>query len=653
MEKLIWSWALFLAPFWGISRDNILSIGSPDKRIEATFKCTGGALVYRVAFAGVPILQDSRLDLTDAHYPVIPPKVTILKYQKRRGKEKYELPVGKTSRVSDRYNELWLELTGGLVIRIRVFNEGVAFRYEFPARPGLQTLELTEERSEFHFEGNPQMFGLYRDHFTSSHEGFYTAVHLDEIPEGQLVDMPALFRFSDRLFVAVTEAALRNYAGMYLKKSEGSTLVSQLSPLPGQKGLKVSARLPHRSPWRVILIADQVGQLIESNLLTSLNEPCMFTDISWIQPGKTDWTWWHGDTIPDPDFTPGLNNETQEYYIDFCAENGIEYHAVVEYGNHSWYHCDGEGFDPPPPGADVTRPVESLNMDRLAEYSRQKGVGLRVWVHWKPLSEKLDQAFAQFQQWNIKGLMVDFMDRDDQEMVNWQEKVLQTAAKYQLHVQFHGAYKPTGLIRTYPNEFTREGVLNLEALKWSGDCDPEHNLMIPFTRMLAGPTDYHSGGFRSAPKAQYEATFRAPRVLGTRCHHLGLFVVFENYLPMLADYPAAYLGQPGFEFLQKVPATWDETRVLTGEIGDFIVIARRKGSEWFIGAMTDWTARELEIPLGFLPKGNFQAEVYQDAPDADLHPDLLEKKMMQLTRSDKLRIKMAPGGGLAARIVFR
>ena len=429
------------------------------------------------------------------------------------------------------------------------------------------------------------------------------------------------------------------------KKNTNGVLQSSLSPLPGQTEIKVKATLPHQSPWRVIFIG-KITTILESNLLANLNEPSVIKDVSWIKPGKATWTWWNGDIISGQNFTVGQNFASHKYYIDWCAANRIEYHSIIEHATHSWYFTNGaEGFDPPPPAADVTRPLDSLEIERLAAYSREKGVGLRVWVHWKPLSEKLEEAFALYQKWNIKGLMVDFMDRDDQEMVNWQEKVLKTAAKYQLHVQFHGAYKPTGMHRTYPNEFTREGVLNLENLKWSKECDPEHNLMIPFTRMIAGATDYHAGGFRSVPREQYQASFLAPNVMGTRCHHMALYVVFESYLMLVSDYPQAYHDQPGFEFIQQVPTSWDETKVVAAQVGDYIATARRKGQDWYIGVMNDWTPRTIQLKLDFLPAGNYEAVLYKDAPDTDQNPNHLLKTVQQLSRAEVLDVQLASGGG--------
>jgi alpha-glucosidase len=460
--------------------------------------------------------------------------------------------------------------------------------------------------------------------------------------------MPTLFQFPGNIFLAITEAELVDYAGMYLMKHNGE-LVSKLSPLPHQTGIKVKATLPHASPWRVLMISDRVGALIESNILTDLNEPCKIKDLSWIHPGKTTFPWWNGNVTPDTLNAPGNNFVTAQYYIDFCARNGIDYHSVVEYGLHQWYVDDGVNFQPGP-HADVTTPVPGLDMKEICDYASIKGVGVRVWVHWAALYPRLDTAFALFEKWGLKGMMVDFMDRDDQEMVNIQTEILQKAAAHHLHIQFHGAYKPTGLSRTYPNEYTREGTLNYENNKWTQGLPPDHDIYMPFTRMLAGSTDYHLGGFRAVPEKDYRAQYTRPLILGTRCHMLAMYVVLENYLQMVCDYPAAYEGQDGFEFIKEVPTTWDETKVLDAQVCKYITIARRKNNDWYVGTITNHESRQVVIPLNFLGEGKYKAEIYSDANDVATDPNHLIKQTKEVTNKDVITFNIASGGGEVMRI---
>ena len=390
------------------------------------------------------------------------------------------------------------------------------------------------------------------------------------------------------------------------------------------------------------MIGARVGALIESNILTNLNEPCAVGDVSWIKPGKTTFPWWNGNVLPDTINAPGNNFVTQQYYIDFCAANHIEYHSVVEYGLHEWYVNDGISFTPGP-NADVTRAVPGLDMKQVCDYGRKKGVGIRVWVHWKALYPQLDKAFAQFEEWGLQGLMVDFMDRDDQEMVNIQQEILRKAADHKLHIQFHGAYKPTGLHRTYPNEFNREGTLNYEANKWSKVVTPDHDIHMPFTRMLAGATDYHLGGFRAVPMDKFKVQYTRPLMMGTRCHQLAMYVVLENYLGMVCDYPDAYIDQPGFEFLRVVPTVWDETKVVGADVDQWISMARRKDNDWYVGTITNGSEREIKLDLGFLPPGNFTATSYEDV-SVD-KPNELVKRTFSVKRTDQLTLRLAAGGG--------
>ena len=451
-----------------------------------------------------------------------------------------------------------------------------------------------------------------------------------------MLDLPATFEFSNHIYVAVTEAALLDYAGMYLSKHDG-VLTSKLSPWPDQTTIKVKATIPHVTPWRVMLISDRIGALIESNLITDLNAPCKIQDVSWIKPGKSTFHWWNGDVVPDTIHAPGVNFDFNKYYIDFCANNHIDYHSVIGYGGFAWYKSDAADYGIVGPNTDVTQTVTSLDMQQVCDYAKEKGVGIRVWVNWKAIYPNTDKAFTQFEKWGLKGMMVDFLDRDDQQMVNIQTEILETAAKHHLHIQFHGAYKPTGLNRTYPNEFTREGTRNYEVDKWDEHgVAPDHDINMPFTRMLGGSTDYHLGGFRAATPQKFIAQYTRPLVLGTRCHMLAMYVVLENYLQMVCDYPAAYEGQPGFEFIQQIPTTWDETKVLDAtEAFKYVTIARRNNNDWYVGTITDNQPRQIKIPLNFLSDGNYTAEIYTDADDVTTDPNHLKK-----TNKNQLRIKM-------------
>jgi alpha-glucosidase len=634
-----------------------VKLESPDGRIVFSFKLTANCPVYQLAYEGKTLIADSKLGLSFKEDGDFGKNLKVLKPRYRNMEETYELLVGKVKTVNDKYHEVLIPLIekGGserqINFVVRAFNDGLAFRYEFPAQKNWKAYTLTDENSAFNIVGNPTVHTLFWSDYNNSHEGFYRKLALNAISADSLMDMPALFEFPQHVYMAITEANLRDYAGMYLKKSDG-ILKSQLSPWQGQKEIKVKAILPHRTPWRVLMISDHPGALIESNILTNLNEPPKIKDFSWLKPGKTSFHWWNGDVTPDTTFAPGINFETNKYYIDFCARNHIGYHSVIGYGGFAWYQSDAIGYGAVGPHTDVTKTVPSLNMQEVCDYAKKKGVGIHVWVHWNAIYPQLEKAFTQFEKWGIKGMMVDFMERDDQEMVNIQEQILKKAAEHHLFIQFHGAFKPTGLNRTYPNEFTREGALNYENNKWlQTGLSPNHDLDIAFTRLLAGATDYHLGGFRAVPAAQFKPRYTRPLMIGTRCHMLAMYVVLESYLSMVADYPQAYEGQLGFDFLKNVPTVWDETLVPAAEIGKFVTVARRKGRDWYVGTINSTEARKIQMPLHFLPAGTYRAEIYSDAQDVGQNPNHLVKTIQNVNNTDVITLILAEGGGQVMRII--
>jgi alpha-glucosidase len=627
---------------------NPIEVRSPGGQLVYYISLQEGSPSYSISFKGRLLVENSRLTLELQGSGGPCKNMVITGHQARPVDETYTLAVGKTAVARNHCNELTVNLEEKsqpgwkLDLIIRAYDEGIAFRYEFPVQEHLDSLELTGEHSTFNLAGNPRALALFLPGYTTSHEGLYTDTPYSDLPEDNLMDIPVSFDFGGT-YMTITEAALKEYAGMYLVKHKGM-LVSRLSPLPGLEVVKVRAGLPHVSPWRVLLISDRIGDLFESNILTSLNEPCKITETSWMKPGKATWPWWNGTVVEDTEVTAGNNFETNKYYIDFCARNGIEYHSVVEYGGHEWYVNDGEGYQPGT-GADVTRPVEGLDMQRVCEYARSKGVGIRLWVHWAALFPKLEEAFTVYQQWGVGGLMIDFMDRDDQEMVNIQNEMVERAAAHHLHVQFHGAYKPTGMHRTWPNEFTREGTLNNEVDKWDTTITPDHDMDIVFTRLLAGPTDYHLGGFRAAAEEDFTVHYVKPLVMGTRCHMLAMYVVLESYLGLVCDYPEAYEGQPGFDFIRRVPTSWDETRVLDAEFDEYMAMARRKGTEWFVGVLNNSIPRQISLPLGFLPPGQYRARISTDSDLSGKNPNLVREETMTLNRGENLSVNLARGGG--------
>lgn len=627
---------------------------SPDGKIVYQFRIQKGVAVYSVIYRGTTVIDFSPLQLFFEN-DSLSAGVRILRSVTVDSVEQYSLPTGRSSSVRDSFRRLTITLQSvqqrkrQLELEVRAFNDGVAFRYHFISGTD-DSLTLRRESTAFRVTGNPQVHALVLPNYNSSHEGTYHHGSLQELPADSLMDMPMLFSWPEKkLYLAITEAALIDYAGMYLVKENGG-LQSILSPRPDMKDIAVKAGYPHVSPWRVIMLSDRAGRFLETNLLTDLAPPQKFSDISWIKPGTSTFPWWNGNVTTDTLNAPGNNFVTQQYYIDFCARNHIAYHSVVEYGLHQWYQDDGVNFQPGP-HPDVTKPVPGLDMKEVCDYAHSKGVGVRIWVQFYALYPKLDSAFALYEQWGLSGMMVDFMDRDDQLMVNMQNEVLEKAAAHHLHIQFHGAYKPTGLARTYPNEFTREGTRNYEVNKWTpGGLSPDHDLDIAYTRGLAGSTDYHLGGFRAVTPDKFRAQYTRPLQLGTRCHMLAMYVVLENAVSMVCDYPEAYEGQPGFEFLQTVPTTWDETRVLSGEPDKNLVIARRKGKDWYVTGISNRKAVDFAVSLSFLGTGTFEATIFQDVVESPLDPNAVKKSVMPVTAATSIRLPAAAGGGFAVRV---
>jgi alpha-glucosidase len=372
-------------------------------------------------------------------------------------------------------------------------------------------------------------------------------------------------------------------------------------------------------------------------MIYKLAKPCQLDDTSWIKPGKVAWDWWNWNNIYGVDFRAGINTETYKYYIDFASKYGIEY-VILDEG---WYKL-----------GNLLDVVPEINVEELVTHGKEKNVGIILWVIWKTLDDQLEEALDQFVKWGVKGIKVDFMQRDDQWMVNYYYKIAREAAKRHLLVDFHGAYKPTGLIRTYPNVLTSEGVRGLENSKWSkDDPSPGHNVTIPFIRMLAGPMDYTPGAMLNATKEPFRPVFNRPMSQGTRCHQLAMYVVYESPLQMLCDSPSNYLKEAEcMDFFSRVPTVWDDTKVLDAKVGEYVLITRRSGNEWYVGAMTNWTARELEVDFSFLDAGNYTIEIYQDGINADRNAMDYKKVVRTVTKNEKLNIHLAPGGGWVGRL---
>lgn len=552
----------------------------------------------------------------------------------------------KSAEIRDHANELLLDY-GSHALRVRVYNEGFAYRFETDF-PGLLTIE-NEEVALSAAVDLPCWFPQ-EESFLSHSERLYRNSRPIELERGAFCSLPMLLDVGDGAKIAVTESDLRDYAGMYLQ-ADGMGGFTGLWPEAAaeerqtrDRTVEVSKRTGYLArtegersfPWRIFAVSRNDADLITNQLVWLLGPELELEETGWIRPGKVAWDWYNFNNIRGVDFPAGVNTATYEYYIDFAADHGIEY-IILD-----------EGWSDP---ADLFSINPEMDMEALFAHAKERGVGIILWVVWKTLDDQLERALDQFEQWGAAGIKVDFMQRDDQWMVNYYWRIAKAAGEREMLVDFHGSYKPAGLRRAYPNVLTREGVKGLENNKWSKMPTPEHDATLPFIRMLAGPLDYTPGAMRNAHEKNFKANFERPMSLGTRCHQLALYVILESPLQMLADSPSNYLEEPEcMEFLSAVPVEWDETVVLEAAVGDYLVLARRNGENWYLGAITDDEQRELELPLSFLGSGRFSLTAWRDGVNAGRHAEDFKRVERAVLASDSLRIDLSAGGGYAAII---
>ncbi|HJQ31310.1 MAG TPA: glycoside hydrolase family 97 protein [Pyrinomonadaceae bacterium] len=639
----------------GQNQPGAFTLRSPNGRVEVAFSLNGdGAPTYSVSRVGRQVITPSALGLVFKDGGLLSAGMRVTGTRRRANDSWYDIVAGKASRGRDNYRELVVSLeekTGArrrLELVFRAYDDGAAFRYRIPAQAALKQFEIVDERSEFRFADDYACWALQLRTFHSNYEKEFDHITLGQIKPGAKTGLPLVAQVAGGPTLAVAEADLEDYAGMYLQGLEGvpNALVSRLSPFGGaEEGSAVRASAPHTSPWRVIMLGDAPGRLIESTLLLSLNPPPAFRDTSWIKPGKAAWDWWSGQ-IAEGVANPGMNDATMKHYIAFASEMGFEY-MLVDAGWYTKKPSWGENADTK---ADITKSIPEIDLPGLVAYARERNVGIILWLNWIPARDQMDTAFPFYEKIGVKGVKVDFMDRDDQEMVGFYHRILRKAAEHHLVVDLHGAYKPTGLVRTYPNYLTQEGVLGAEYNKWSDRVTATHNVTLAFTRMLVGPMDYTPAGFRNVTRAEFKPQDKLPMVMTTRAHQLAMYVVYDSPLAMVADHPGAYRGQPGAEFLKMVPTSWDETRVIDGSIGEFILTARRRGSTWFVGGMSNETGRTLRLPLNFLGRGVYELTEYADGADAATDAKQLAVSTRKVHAGETLTIKLAPSGGYAARL---
>ncbi|HEY2857343.1 MAG TPA: glycoside hydrolase family 97 protein [Terracidiphilus sp.] len=619
---------------------------------ELTIRIMGDSLRYTVEFHSKQVLAESPLGLKLEGQSPLGPGMRQTHVATGHVDETYTIPVGKTSSVRNDYNWMRVDFEDAkqrkLSVEARAYDDGVAFRLLVPEQAALKRVHIAQELTGFEFSTDVVTYPLLLDGFQSSYEDEYQSRLVSGLHKDWLIGLPLLLHLPGVAWMGITEADIDNYAGMYLRKATDQrfALRAELSPRMDHPEYAVDTQTPFATPWRALMIGDEPGRLVESNLVLNLNPASKIEDTSWIKAGKSAWDWWSGDFATGVDFKPGMNTATMKHYIDFASQSGFSY-MLIDAG---WAVKAKDVPGNIDHQDEITRVQPDVDMPELLRYAKEKNVRIWLWSHWTSVDKYMEQAFPMYEKWGVAGVKIDFMQRDDQEMVNWYRKVVETAARYHLMIDFHGAFKPDGLRRIYPNLVTREAVMGKEYVLFSARVTPVHDTTLPFTRMLAGPLDYTPGAFDNVTRDQFAIRRPQPMAMNTRAHELALYVVLESPFQMVSDYPEQYKGQHDFEFLKQVPASWDEVRVLDGLPMQNITIARRSGKAWYVGAITNWDARTVSVPLSFLPEGRYTAEIYADAPDAGTNPMHTAFSKQAADKSTVLELKMASGGGGAVWI---
>ncbi|MBN2632033.1 MAG: glycoside hydrolase family 97 protein [Bacteroidales bacterium] len=619
---------------------------SPDGKISASIK-DGPGLECTVSYNGKIVINSVKagLSLSTAELPSPSDRIRRAVFGKIDQEIKPVIAV-KHSSIRDKCNTLTITYRSGLVVHFRAYDDGFAYRFGTSLK---NDIIVRNETCNITFPGSSSSWYPFEDGFMSHNERLYKYTSLDTIGGNHLASLPALF-VTEGVNVLITESDIIDYPGMWLRGAGPSTLKGVFPPYPEEERLRSDRDLHVTKardyiasttgtrvfPWRVFIITGTDGELIESEMVYKLASPCRIEDPSWIKPGKVAWDWWNANNIYGVDFRAGINNDTYKYYIDFASANGIEY-VILDEG---WYRK-----------GTVLESIPEINIPELCSYAASRNVGIILWVVWKTFHDRIDDAVALYEKWGVKGVKVDFMQRDDQPVVNFYHEAMQKTAEHHLLIDFHGAYKPDGAGRTWPNALTREGVKGLENSKWSREISPDHNLMLPFIRMVAGPMDYTPGAMLNFERNNFNPIFNRPGSLGTRVHQMALYVIFESPLQMLADSPTNYMREKECtDFISKIPVVWDDIKVLEAKTGDYLLLARRSGEDWYLGALTDWKAREMDLDLAFLPAGTFRMELFRDGINADRHAQDYRREIIEVKQGSRLKINMVSGGGWTAKI---
>lgn len=644
-----------------VSAQKQFTLKSPNGKLETSIS-VGKTVEYSVSHEGDIMLSRSPVSITLADGSAFGINARLSGSSAKAVNQTIDASVYKRNKIADNYNELTLKFKGDYNIIFRAYNDGIAYRFVSTSK---KPFIIENEQAEFNFPADQKVFVAYANkpettplegQFSNSFEQPYHNIALSAWNKKRLGISPLVVEGAKGKKVCITEADLMDYPGMFLYPAETANgLEGVFAPYPkdtrqgGHNELQILVDSREsfiaksdgltNFPWRVIIVAEKDSELADSDMVYKLATPSQ-GDYSWVKPGKVAWDWWNDWNLYGVDFRAGINNETYKYYIDFASKYGIEY-VILDEG---WAVNKK---------ADLFQVIPEINLPELVSYAKAKNVDLILWAGYHAFDRDLEKVCKHYSEMGIKGFKVDFMDRDDQIMVDFHRRAAEMGAKYKVLIDFHGTYKPTGLQRTYPNVINFEGVNGLEQLKWSG---PEldqvtYDVTIPFIRQVAGPMDYTQGAMRNATKGNYRNVYNEAMSQGTRCRQLAGYIIFESPLNMLCDSPSNYMSeQECTEFIAAVPTVWDNTISLDGEIGKYVSVARQKDNTWYVGAMTNWDARNMQLDLSFLGEGNFKGEVFKDGINADRAARDYKKEIIDIPANKQLQVSMAPGGGYVIKI---
>lgn len=634
---------------------------SPDSKLQ-TVVTVDNEVTFSLTHDGTEVLAPSIISMTLQDGVVLGSKPKVSKVTKASVDKVIPSPFYKKTEVSDVYNEMNISFRGDYSIAFRLYNDGLAYRF-ITRKKG--NIVVEDESAIYNFSTDHKTFAPYvnskkptfEEQFSNSFEQPYVNEAITKLNDKRLMILPFLVDLGDGKKLCITEADLEDYPGMFLNNTtDKPSLKSVHAPYPKVKQQGGHNRLQmlvkeresfiaktkgtRSFPWRVFVVSENDKQLADCDMVYRLASPSRIDDISWIKPGKVAWDWWNDWNIYGVDFRAGINNETYKYYIDFASDHGIEY-VILDEG----WAVNLE--------ADLLKVIPEIDLQEIVSYAKSKNVDIILWAGYYAFDRDMENVVKHYAEMGVKGFKVDFMDRDDQEIIDFLYRSAETCAKYKMLVDFHGICKPTGLQRTYPNVINYEGVNGLEQLKWSPQSYDmvTYDVTFPFIRMVAGPVDYTQGAMRNATRSNYHPVNSEPMSQGTRCRQLATYVIFESPLNMLCDNPTNYMREKECtEFIANIPTVWNETHVVDAKVSEYIAIARKHGDIWYLGALTDWQPREIELDLSFLGDGNYKLELFKDGINADRAACDYKKEVIQVPANRKLKIKMAPGGGYAAKI---